>query len=117
MATKATNARSKSWERAFSKYIELTHSLNQAQDPQDAENIQKNLAKQQDVLMDLRAPSLAAVLQKLYVLWGETDLHGLDQDSEEKRLLLEDFEELLAVVGARPELPLILPPVIRTLPH
>ena len=107
MATKATNARRRTWERAFNKYVDLNLRLEQAQEPQAIEKLGKALAKQQDELMELNAPTLTAVLQKLYILWGETDIHGLDRESEEKRVILEDLEELIAgtalLLGATPE--------------
>ena len=99
MASNATNARRRQWERAFNKYIDLNLSLEQAQEPQAIEKLGQALAAQQDELMELRAPSLTAVLQKLYILWGETDLHGLDRNSEEKRVILEDLEELIERIG------------------
>jgi hypothetical protein len=107
MASKATNARRRTWERAFNKYVDLNLSLEQAQKPEAIEKLGEALAKQQDELMELNAPTLTAVLQKLYILWGETDLHGLDRESEEKRVILEDLEELIAdtayLLGATPE--------------
>ena len=107
MATNATNARRRTWERAFNKYVELNLRREQAQEPQAIEKLGHALAKQQDELMELNAPTLTAVLQKLYILWGETDLHGLDRESEEKRVILEDLEELIVqsahLLGASPE--------------
>ena len=107
MAKNATNARRRTWERAFNKYVDLNLRLEQAQEPQAIQKLGDALAKQQDRLMELNAPTLTAVLQKLYVLWGETDLHGLDRDSEEKRVILEDLEDLIVqaaqLLGATPE--------------
>jgi hypothetical protein len=94
MASKAPNARQK-WERAFQNYIDLNLRLEQAQDPRDCAAIGDAIAVQQDKLMVLRAPHLPAILQKLYILFGETELHGRDRESKEKRLLIEDLEELI----------------------
>jgi hypothetical protein len=104
MASNADTRRT--WERALNKYVDLNLRLEQAQEPEAIEKIGKALAKHQDELMELNAPTLTAVLQKLYILWGETDLHGLDRESEEKRLILEDLEELIVqsahLLGATP---------------
>jgi hypothetical protein len=107
MPAKANKTRRAQWERAFHTYVDLNLRLEAAQEPQAIEKLGQALAKQQDELMELRAPTLTAVLQKLYILWGETDLHGLDSDSEEKRVILEDIEELITetahLLGAAPE--------------
>jgi hypothetical protein len=85
----------KKWERAFQNYIDLNLRLEQANDPRDCEAIGDAIAIQQDKLMVLRAPHLPAVLQKLYILFGETELHGRDRESKEKRVLIQDLEELI----------------------
>jgi hypothetical protein len=94
MASNAANARHK-WERAFRNYVDLNLRLEEAQDPCDCEAIGTAIAVQQDKLMVLRAPHLPAILQKLYILFGETELHGRDRESKEKRLLIQDLEELI----------------------
>jgi hypothetical protein len=93
MASNA-DARQK-WERAFQNYIDLNLRLEQADDPRDCEAIGTAIAIQQDKLMVLRAPHLPAILQKLYIMFGETELHGRDRESKEKRLLIQDLEELI----------------------
>jgi hypothetical protein len=94
MGSNATDARQK-WERTFQNYIDLNLRLEQAQDPRDCEAIGTAIAVQQDKLMVLRAPNLPAILQKPYILFGETELHGGDRESKEKRLLIQDLEELM----------------------
>lgn len=97
MATKPTKARPRrvQWERAFDTYVDLNLRLQATQDRNEVETLGRALAKHADELMSMRAPHLTGLLQKLYVMWGDTDLHGLDRDSEEKRLILEDLEALI----------------------
>jgi hypothetical protein len=83
------------WERAFQNYVDLNLRLEQADDLRDCEAIGTAIAIQQDKLMVLRAPHLPAILQKLYIMFGETELHGRDRESKEKRLLIQDLEELI----------------------
>jgi hypothetical protein len=95
MAARATKTDRTRWERAMNSYIELNIRLQATDDSDEVETLGHALAKQADELMELRAPNLTGILQKLYVLWAETDLHGLDRESEEKRLLIEDLEALI----------------------
>lgn len=95
MATNATTARVRKWERAIKKYLDLELSFQTTHDFDQVERLGQAVAKQADELMSMRAPHLTGVLQKLYILWGEADLHGLDPASEEKRLILEDLERLI----------------------
>jgi hypothetical protein len=91
----------------MNSYIELNIRLQATNDLGEIDALGRALAKQADELMELRAPNLTGILQKLYVMWGETDLHGLDRDSEERRLILEDLERLIddttKLLGADPE--------------
>lgn len=95
MAARATKTARARWEQAHHQYIELNVRLQATEDFDEVEGLGRALAKQADQLMSMRAPHLPGILQKLYVLWGDTDLHGLDSDSEEKRLILEDLETLI----------------------
>ena len=56
------------------------------------------MCAQQDELLDLTSPTLAAVRIKLELMW-EAELHGLDQSSEEKRLIIEDLQDLGVELG------------------
>jgi hypothetical protein len=94
MGSNANNARQK-WERAFQNYIDLNLRLQQAQEPRDCEAIGTAIAVQQDKLMVLRARHLPAILQKLYIVFGDTVLDGRDRESKENLLLLQDLEELI----------------------
>ena len=101
MTDTATTTRRARWNSAFATYTELNQKLAQAQaqdQASEAEAIEQLLCAQQDELLDLTSPTLAAVRIKLELLW-EAELHGMDQASEEKRLILEDLTDLGAELG------------------
>ena len=93
MATKAHTARAHAWATTFTKYTKLNQKLDVAQ-PDDRDALERAVVAHQNELLDLPAPSFCAVIQKLEILW-EADLHGFDQTSEEKRLIIEDLQDLL----------------------
>ena len=97
MTDKATTTRRARWNSALTKYTKLSQKLAQAQGP-EAEALERAVAAQQDELLDLSSPTLAAVRIKLEVLW-EAELDGFDQAGEEKRLILEDLSALGAELG------------------
>ena len=97
MTDKATTTRRARWNSSFAKYTKLSQKLAQAQGP-EAEALERAVAAQQDELLDLTSPTLAAVRVKLNIIW-EADLEGLDQASEEERLILEDLHDLGAELG------------------
>ena len=97
MTDQASTIRRAKWNSAFTKYTKLNQKLAQAQGP-EAEALERAVAAQQDELLDLTSPTLAAVRIKLNILW-EVDLDGFDQASEEKRLILEDLHDLGAELG------------------
>jgi len=89
MAIEAHTASARAWKAAIEKYRELNLSLNQA--PADkGEAIELAIVKQEELLLGLEAPSLAAVLQKLEILF-ETDLEKPDRDGADKRLIIDDL--------------------------
>jgi muramidase (phage lysozyme) len=100
---KTTDTRRSAWNKTYSTYLSLNQRLSQAQ-PQERDALERAVAAQQDALLDLPAPSIAAVILKLETIW-EGQLHGLDQEAEERRLVLEDLQdlssELADLVGAR----------------
>ena len=101
MTDRASNIRRAEWDSAFATYTELNQKLAQAQaqnQAPEAEAIEQLLCVQQDELLDLNSPTLAAVRIKLEMLW-EAEMYGLDQASEEKRLILEDLTDLSAELG------------------
>ncbi|WP_067677094.1 hypothetical protein [Tsuneonella dongtanensis] len=72
-------------------------ALNQRLDqvpPHEVDQIERQIAAIHDDLLDTPAPHLAAVAAKLNMLW-EAKMHGLDKESEERRLILEDLEGLV----------------------
>lgn len=93
MATEANTARRDEWERAFKKLTELNRRLEQAQ-PHERDQLERAVAEQEEDLLDTPAPSFSAVLSKLYVLW-DGQLFGIDAETEAKRLILEDLEDLI----------------------
>ncbi|GAA0861840.1 hypothetical protein GCM10009115_06080 [Sphingopyxis soli] len=91
MATEALNASAAAWKAAIEKYRELSLSLSLNQAPANkADAIEIEIVKQEELLLGLEAPSLAAVLQKLEIIF-ETDLEKPDRDGAEKRLIIDDL--------------------------
>jgi hypothetical protein len=92
MATNAHTARARAWKIAYTKYLNLNQRLELAP-PHEREKLERAVAAQLDELLDLNAPSFAAVRQKLEMLW-EGELESPDRASEEKRLIIEDLSDL-----------------------
>lgn len=92
MAMDANTASAAAWKAEHQKYRELNVSLNQAP-PEKADAIELAIAEQEELLLGLEAPSIAAVLQKLEILF-ETDLDKPDRDGAEKRLIIDDLARL-----------------------
>jgi hypothetical protein len=89
MATSPSNASTAAWKAAIEKYRALNLSLNQAP-AEKADAIELAIVKQEEQLLGLEAPSLAAILQKLEILF-ETDLDKPDRDGADKRLIIDDL--------------------------
>ncbi|OSZ63603.1 hypothetical protein CAP40_17920 [Sphingomonas sp. IBVSS2] len=98
MAAAAHSAPDGAWNTQFQNYLNLIQQLEHAE-PRQHERLERARAEVQDALLDMPAPTLTAVLQKLAILF-EGELHGLDQASEERRLILEDFEGLIQAQSA-----------------
>lgn len=98
MAIEPLSARASAWKNQFNNYLSLTQQLERAA-PHQRESVERALAEAQDDLLDMPAPTFSAVLQKLEMLW-ETEMHGLDQASEERRLILEDLSGLIQAQSA-----------------
>jgi hypothetical protein len=81
------------WATLSSRLEELNLYRDQAP-AHERDEVEREIAALQDELLDTPAPSLSAVLQKLLILW-DAEMHGLDQNSEERRLLIEDLEGLI----------------------
>ena len=92
MATKPLNASTRVWKAAIEKHRELNLSLNQAP-AEKVDAVERAVAAQEDLLLRLEAPSIAAVLQKLEILF-EADLDKPDRDGAEKRLIIDDLARL-----------------------
>lgn len=90
----STIADPRAWDKAFDNYRMLNRKLDHAT-PQDARELEVALAGQENELLDSPAPHLGAVIVKLTLLWeGETV--GDDQVSEQKRVVINDLENLAA---------------------
>ena len=91
-------ARAGAWNAQYTEYLSLMQQLEQAS-PCHRDALERAVAGQQDKLLDMNAPTVLAVLHKLEMHW-EGQLDGLDQESEEKRLIIEDLSDLCAEAAA-----------------
>ncbi len=98
MAIKGHNPRARAWATAYSKLSDLNHRLDEAH-PRERDQLERAVAAQQEKLLEMNAPHFVGVLHKLEVLW-EGQLDGLDQESEFKRLIIEDVSDLCAECAA-----------------
>ncbi len=98
MADTPLSAPDSAWNTLHENYLDLIRALDGAR-PQERGGLEHAIADVQDDLLDTPAPSFTAVIQKLAMLW-EPDLHGLDRQSEERRLILEDIEGLIQAQSA-----------------
>jgi hypothetical protein len=81
------------WATPFNRLEELNLYLDQAP-AHERDAVEREIAALHDDLLDTPAPTLTAVRQKLEMIW-EGEMHGLDQASEERRLVIEDLEGLI----------------------
>lgn len=93
MATNATT-RLRAWNKAYTSFTAVKDRLFEAE-PAQVDDLEKALGSAQDLLLDLPAPSLLAVIHKLSILW-ELDVDKPDKDGREKALILEDLGDLVA---------------------
>lgn len=93
MADTPSTACARSWASTFDQLTALNHRLDQAP-PHERDDIERQIVALQDDLLDTPAPTLTAVQKKLELLW-QSEMDGLDQASEERRLILEDLESLI----------------------
>jgi hypothetical protein len=98
MATEPHSIRRDAWNTAYSHYLSLNQQLDQAP-PAERDALERAMAAQQDTLLDMSAPTFLAVMHKLEMLW-EGQFEGLDQESEEKLLIIADLSELCAAGAA-----------------
>ena len=92
-------ARASTWNSQYAEYLTLAQKLEQAQHC-ERDALERAVAAQQDKLLDMSAPTFLAVMHKLEMLWEGPQLEGLDQESEEKRLIIEDLSDLCAEAAA-----------------
>ena len=93
MANQPHNTDALEWATPFNRLEELNLYLDHAP-AHERDEVEREIAALQDELLDTPAPTLTAVRQKLEMIW-EAKMDGLDQDSEERRLILEDLEGLI----------------------
>lgn len=94
MAIDATTERRAEWECAMTTYQNLNQKLIEAPE-KDRDALERAVADQEEDLLQTEAPSISAVIKKLYWLWEGT-LIGIDPETEARRLILEDLETLVA---------------------
>ena len=94
MATEADNNRRSAWEQAFTTYQNLNQKLIEAPE-KGRDALERAIADQEEDLLDTPAPSVSAVIKKLYWLW-DGSLIGVDPEAEARRLIIEDLETLVA---------------------
>lgn len=100
MAVKPLSAPDGAWNTQYENYLNLALRLELAA-PQECGALEQAMVAAQDNLLDTSAPNLAAVRQKLEILW-EAQLHGLDQNSHERCLILDDLSRLIQAQRALP---------------
>ena len=93
MAVDANNAPDATWNTLFTKHQNLNQRLIEAP-AQNHDALERQIAEIEDDLLGTPSPNLTAVLHKLGMLWS-VELFGIDQETEEKRLILEDLEGLI----------------------
>jgi hypothetical protein len=103
VADEPTTTRRTLWETAFNTLTELNQKLDQCQ-PEQRDELERQIAEQEEDVLDTSAPSFGALLTKLELLF-EGQLFGLDPESEHRRLILEDLSNLIDetrdLLGAR----------------
>ncbi|MCW1400985.1 hypothetical protein OKA06_01095 [Novosphingobium sp. MW5] len=93
MADQALLTRAARWNSACELLNTLNLNLAQSQGD-EADRLEKAIAEQEQLTLDLEAPHLNAVVQKLQLIW-ELDLQKPDEDGGVKRLILADLISLI----------------------
>ena len=96
MTIDATNALREEWKRLSTELTELNQQLAQCE-PHQRDALERAVADKEEDLLDTPAPSLGALRAKLEMHFG--DLIGLDQETEQRRLILEDLEGLIVAAA------------------
>ena len=85
--------RASAWNISIQHLNELNQKLGQCP-PEQRDELERQIAEQEEDVLDTSAPSFGAVLTKLELLF-EGQLFGLDPESEHRRLILEDLSNLV----------------------
>lgn len=93
MTNEPLNTAQLAWASTINRRNHLIDALDLPGNAQD--DIEKMIAANEEFLLDLAAPDFEGVILKLELLW-EAQLHGFDQDSRRKRLIIEDLHRLTA---------------------
>lgn len=93
MASKALNARAQRWKTTFEKYLSLNQRLIEAP-AHERDALEREVAAQEEQLLELPAPHFTAVIRKLELLW-ECQLDGTDDETAARLLVLEDLGDLI----------------------
>jgi hypothetical protein len=88
------DTRASAWNTSYQNYLKLSQQLAQCQ-PNERNVLERAIAAQQEDLLDTAAPTLTALHAKLEILF-EGQMSGLDAESEAKRLVLEDLNDLIS---------------------
>lgn len=94
MAFDASNARRENWKRLFQTYVNLNQQLDRAQSA-DRDALERAIAAHEEEMLDTPASDFSQVRFKLESLLWSQDMHGLDAESEAKRLIIEDLGDLI----------------------
>lgn len=91
MADESPSTATAVWTTTLAERDNLIHNLNH--NPSLTPELERKLAEIEEQLLDVAAPNLPGVAIKLRLLW-EAQLHGLDDESRRKQLILSDIERL-----------------------
>lgn len=94
MADQPTSSAPTIWASTIA-HIDSLHAQLQGT-PDNARVLEERLTASEGYLLNLPAPDLAGVIRKLSLIWEE-QLHGQDQTSTQKVLILEDLQRFAAV--------------------
>ena len=91
MAEKPTTTAHAVWNHLLAKREDLIHNLTQNPNPQ----LDERLARVEQQLLALAAPDIPGIVTKLELLWS-AELHGQDDHSRQKQLVLSDLRRLIS---------------------
>lgn len=77
------------WNAALDERNEIIHNLTQNPNPQ----LDERLAQVEEQMLALAAPDIPGIVTKLQLLWS-AELHGEDDESRHKQLVLSDLRRL-----------------------